>query len=149
MQDGGQPAEEDTGFIQGILDYANSFLEKEEEETSILQEGPPPIVNPRYLDLGTFVVNLKEGKYFLKATITLVFEELAPYNWLNQRMPIVKDLIITHLGRLTAKELRNQKVRQLLRNDLRNKLNSLFPNAPSWDDKRPVKKILFQEFYTQ
>jgi len=62
-------------------------------------------------------------------------------------MAIVKDLIITKLRRLDAKSLRKKRTRQLLRNDLKIKINSLFPN--NWPDPKPLKKVLIPEFYTQ
>lgn len=150
--DSGEATEKTEGegnFLDDAVEFLTGFLEKEEEDTSILKEGPPPLLNPIYKDLGTFVVNLQGGKYFLKTTITIVFAEQAPFMWMDRRTPIVKDMIITHLRRLSAKKLRKSQVRQLLKKDLRNKLNSLFPNSPGWSDRKPVKKILFQEFYTQ
>lgn len=135
------------GFIDGILKLIQGVLE--EEEAPLIQEGPPPLLTPVYLPLGTFVVNLREGKFFLKTTITLVFANSQPQLWLEKRLPLVKDLLITQLGRLSVRRLRDVRFRQQLKNDLRVRINSLFPNNVSWDDARPLKKILFEEFYTQ
>ena len=70
--------------------------EEEVEEPEVIREGPPPLENPQYVDLGTFIVN----------------------------MPIIK-------------------------NDIKLRINSLFPNKPLWEDTAPVRKILFSEFYRQ
>lgn len=120
-----------------------------EEQPEIIREGPPPIENPQYTDLGTFVVNLRDGKYYLKTSLQLVFADLAPKMWMDKRMPLVKDLVISQFQAQTAKQLEDPKTRRLLRNELLIKINSLFPNNPPWKDNRPVKKILFTEFYTQ
>ena len=141
--------EAEAGIVETIKGYLSGFLEKGEEDTPILQEGPPPILEPQYTPMGAFVVNLQGGKFFLKTTITLVFEDPAPKLWLDQRIPLVKDLIITQLQRLSAKKLREARVRDLLKSDLKIRVNSLFPNKTPWEDPRPVKKILFEEFYTQ
>ena len=142
-------AEAEDGFMQGLFKIIQGFLEKNEQDRSLLQEGPPPLLNPQYLPLGTFVVNLQDGKFFLKTTITLVFAEPDPKTWLEKRLPVIKDMLITQLGRLSARRLREGRFRARLRNELRIKINSFFPNNPSWGDARPVKKVLFEEFYTQ
>ncbi len=129
------------------------FLKPEEEEAPqeevILREGPPPIDDPQYMPLGTFVVNLTDGKYFLKTTITLVFAEEQPRTWLQPWLPLVKDMVISQLSTLSSKQLRDARVRELLRKELQIRVNSLFPNMAPWEDRRPVKRILFEEFYTQ
>ena len=48
--------------------------EEEVEEIKVIREGPPPLEDPQYLDLGTFVVNMPGDKYFLKSSIQLAFE---------------------------------------------------------------------------
>lgn len=126
------------------------FLTKEEDkEQEIIREGPPPLEKPQYMDLGTFIINLTDGKYYLKTSIQLAFAEPVPKNWLLIRLPVVKDLIITQLQTLSSKQLRDPKIRYLLKKDLQIKLNSLFPNSPQWEDPEPIKKILFVEFYRQ
>ena len=39
--------------------------EKQTGEIKVIREGPPPLEEPQYLDLGTFVVNMAGDKYFL------------------------------------------------------------------------------------
>ena len=75
-----------------------SSLNAVEEEIKVIREGPPPLEDPQYLDLGTFVVNMPGDKYFLKSSIQLAFENSAAKEWLLTRLPIAKDLIITHLN---------------------------------------------------
>jgi len=134
--------------IAGIAAFF--FLTQEEEDKpEIIREGPPPLEKPEYLDLGTFIINLKDGKYYLKTSIQLAFADVMAKTWLEARLPIVKDLIITQLQSLTSRQIRVPRVRMLLKRDLLIKLNSLFPNLPMWEDRDPIKKILFVEFYRQ
>lgn len=140
---------DEVGFIESIFKIVQDILKSDEEDEPLLREGPPPLLNPQYIPLGTFIVNLQGGKFFLKTTITLVFAEAPPKAWMEKRLPVVKDMLITQLGRLSAKKLREARFRQRLKNELRVKINSFFPNNPPWDDSKPVKKILFEEFYTQ
>ena len=123
--------------------------EKEVEEITVIRDGPPPLAEPEYLDLGTFVVNMPGDKYFLKSSIQLAFENGAAKEWMLARMPIVKDLVITHLNSITVELFDDTKNRAVIKNDLQNRLNSLFPNKTNWEDTLPVRKVLFLEFYRQ
>tara|TARA_B100000700_G_C14837875_1_gene757727 strand:- start:477 stop:995 length:519 start_codon:yes stop_codon:yes gene_type:complete len=119
------------------------------EDTKVIREGPPPLKNPKYLDLGTFVVNMPGHKYFLKSSIQLAFENIAAKEWLLVRLPIAKDLVIAHLNSITLEQFDEPKNRAVIKNDLQIRLNSLFPNKSPWDDLKPIRRILFLEFYRQ
>ena len=119
------------------------------EEMKVIREGPPPLIDPQYLDLGTFVVNMPGDKYFLKSSIQLAFENSAAKEWLTIRLPIAKDLIITHLNSITVEQFDEPKNRTVIKNDLLVRLNSLFPNKAIWNDDDPIKRIYFIEFYRQ
>ncbi len=119
------------------------------KETKVIREGPPPLEDPKYLDLGTFVVNMPGDKYFLKSSIQLAFENSAAKDWLLARLPIAKDLIITHLNSITVEQFDDTKNRIVIKNDLQIRLNSLFPNKAAWEDSVPIRRILFSEFYRQ
>jgi flagellar basal body-associated protein FliL len=131
--------------------YASTLQaqEKEVEEITVIRDGPPPLSEPEYLDLGTFVVNMPGDKYFLKSSIQLAFENGAAKEWMLARMPLVKDLVITHLNSITVEIFDDTKNRAVIKNDLQNRLNSLFPNKTNWEDTLPVRKVLFLEFYRQ
>ena len=124
-----------------------------EDETEVpqkvLREGPPPLEDPTYMSLGTFVVNMPDGKYYLKTTMSLAFTESGPMDWMTARAPLVKDMIIRHLQSVSVEQLDDLRYRQILKNDLMIRLNSLFPNEPPWEDLDPVKRILFTEFSKQ
>ena len=123
--------------------------EKVADEITVIRDGPPPLAEPEYLDLGTFIVNMPGDKYFLKSSIQLAFENGAAKEWMLARMPIVKDLVITHLNSITVELFDDTKNRAVIKNDLQNRLNSLFPNKTNWEDTLPVRKVLFLEFYRQ
>ena len=123
--------------------------EEEVEGIKVIREGPPPLEDPQYLDLGTFVVNMPGDKYFLKSSIQLAFESSAAKEWLLIRLPIAKDLIITHLNSITVEQFDDTKSRAVIKNDLQIRLNSLFPNKAIWEDSVPIRRILFLEFYRQ
>ena len=138
-------------ILLAFLFFASTLhaQEKEVEEIKVIRDGPPPLAEPEYLDLGTFVVNMPGDKYFLKSSIQLAFENGAAKEWMLARMPIVKDLVITHLNSITVELFDDTKNRAVIKNDLQNRLNSLFPNKTNWEDTLPVRKVLFLEFYRQ
>ena len=135
-------------FVSSLLNAAEEKVE-EAKEIKVIREGPPPLEDPQYLDLGTFVVNMPGDKYFLKSSIQLAFENSAAKEWLLARLPIAKDLIITHLNSITVEQFDDTKSRAVIKNDLQIRLNSLFPNKAVWEDSVPIRRILFLEFYRQ
>ena len=57
-------------LMLSVLFFFNSVMRAEEKQTGeikVIREGPPPLEEPQYLDLGTFVVNMPGDKYFLKS----------------------------------------------------------------------------------
>ena len=131
--------------------FFHPFLYSQEdvEEDNVIREGPPPLVDPLYMDLGTFVVNMPGDKYFLKSSIQLAFENSAAKEWLENRLPIARDLIITHLNSISVEQFDDTKKRAVIKNDIQIRLNSLFPNKSPWADTVPIRRILFLEFYRQ
>ena len=139
-------------LVLTTLFFFTSSLHAAEEvvkDTTVIREGPPPLEDPQYLDLGTFVVNMPGDKYFLKSSIQLAFENSAAKDWLLARLPIAKDLIITHLNSISVEQFDDTKNRVVIKNDLQIRLNSLFPNKAAWEDSVPIRRILFSEFYRQ
>ena len=141
-------------LLTALFFFVSSLKAAEEkveaaEEIKVIREGPPPLEDPQYLDLGTFVVNMPGDKYFLKSSIQLAFENSAAKEWLLARLPIAKDLIITHLNSITVEQFDDTKSRAIIKNDLQVRLNSLFPNKAVWEDSVPIRRILFLEFYRQ
>jgi flagellar basal body-associated protein FliL len=123
--------------------------EEEEEEPEVVRQGPPPLEKPSYIDLGTFIVNMPGDKYYLKGSLQLAFGDVAPKVWMEARLPIVKDLVIAQLKTVTVEQFDDLKNRKLFKRDLQVRLNSLFPNESPWEEPKPVRKVLFSEFYRQ
>ena len=130
-----------------FLSACNS--EEEVEEPEVIREGPPPLENPQYVDLGTFIVNMPGDKYFLKSSIQIAFNDPIPKAWMQARLPIVKDMLVTHLQTISVEQFDDLRSRPIIKNDIKLRINSLFPNKPQWEDATPVRKILFSEFYRQ
>ena len=123
--------------------------EEEEEEPEVVRQGPPPLEKPSYIDLGTFIVNMPGDKYYLKGSLQLAFGDAAPKVLMEARLPIVKDLVIAQLKTVTVEQFDDLKNRQLFKRDLQVRLNSLFPNESPWEEPKPLRKVLFSEFYRQ
>lgn len=131
------------------------FLSSDAEEglpaaSPTLREGPAPLENPQYLSLETFIVNLSDGRRYLKTTLTLLISDETAKAYLEKRMPEVKDLIIGELQTLSTEQLRDPKERELLKQRLLSRVESLLPDKDvEWDDPNPIKKVLITEFYLQ
>ena len=59
------------------------YAEEEVEEDIVIREGPPPLLDPLYLDLGTFVVNMPDDKYFLPSHSAKLLNEYITENKSN------------------------------------------------------------------
>lgn len=116
-----------------------------------IRTGGGSIENPQYLELGNFVVNLADGRRYLKTNLSLLISEEKAKEYLSIRVAEVKDLVVAELQTLNSEQLRDGRDRTLLKKSLLAKIKSLLPNAKDaeWDDKDPVKKVLITEFYLQ
>ncbi len=115
-----------------------------------MREGPAPLKNPQYMPLDTFIVNLADGRRYLKTTLSLLLDEEKAKAYLAERMPEVKDLVVAELQTLSTEQLRDPKERELLKQRLLTKIESLLPDKNrDWDDPKPIKKVLITEFYLQ
>ncbi len=129
----------------------------DEEEGKVAQteatirQGPAPLENPVFFQAGTFIVNLADGRRYLKTNVELMLNEELAKVYLEGRLSVVKDLIIAELQTLSTEQLRDPKERVLLRERLKGRIETLFPLARDvkWDDPKPIKKVLFTEFYLQ
>ena len=121
-----------------------------QSETTIRQ-GPAPLENPVFFQAGTFIVNLADGRRYLKTNVELMLNEELAKVYLESRLSVVKDLIISELQTLSTEQLRDPKERVLLKERLKGRIETLFPlpKEVDWDDPKPIKKVLFTEFYLQ
>lgn len=116
-----------------------------------LRQGPAPLENPVFFQAGTFIVNLADGRRYLKTNVELMLNEEKAKVYLENRLSLVKDVIIAELQTLSTEQLRDPKERVLLKERLKGKIESLLPlpRNVEWDDPKPIKKVLFTEFYLQ
>lgn len=106
--------------------------------------------NPQYMQLGTFVVNLADGRRYLKTNLEILLSEEKAKLFLEKRLSEVKDLVVAELQTLSTEQLRDPKERALLKQRLLRKVESLLPYKDlEWDDPKPLKKVLITEFYLQ
>jgi flagellar FliL protein len=106
--------------------------------------------HPVYLDMGTFIVNLADGRRYLKATMQLLISEEGAKAYLNTRLVEVKDLVLAELRTLTAESLRDPGTVEDLKQRILLRVESVLPaQAKEWKDPRPVRKLLITEFYIQ
>jgi len=112
--------------------------------------GAELIERPFYLDLGSFTVNLSEGRRYLKTSIQLMLSDEKATEFLKNRIVEVKDLVVGELQQQTADTLKDPRERELLKQRLLTKIQTLLPVPPKdWKDPLPVKKILITEFLVQ
>ena len=121
------------------------------QSPAALRQDGGSIENPYYLQLGDFVVNLADGRRYLKTNLQLLISEEGARNYLEVRLAEVKDLIVAELQTLESEQLRDARNRTLLKNRLLTKVESLLPSGDErdWDDPKPIKKVLITEFYLQ
>lgn len=119
--------------------------------TAAMRQDGGSIKNPHYLDLGDFIVNLADGRRYLKTHLQLLVSEDKAVAYLQVRLAEVKDLIIAELQTMDSEQLRDGRNRELLKSRLLTKIESLLPSGKDkdWDDPKPIKKVLITEFYLQ
>ena len=112
--------------------------------------GTATIENPVYLSIGTFIVNLADGRRYLKTNLELMLSEEKAKVYLETRLSEVKDIIVSELQALNTEQLRDPRERSNLKQRLLSSIESLLPNKDvDWDDPVPIKKVLITEFYLQ
>lgn len=141
-------------LIAGAAVWFFMFQEKPEEGDEVVEETAQDekdeyMETPLFLPLQSYVVNLKDGRRYLKATIQLMISNQATYDYLNTRLIEVKDLVLTELQELSTDEIKQLDARKKLRERLINRIKQLFPSDPDWEDPEPIRKVLFEEFYVQ
>lgn len=152
------------GLIGGGVWAAFFFLLGDDEAAPAMAPGETPaaatapaagrgtavVENPVYLPLGTFIVNLSDGRRYLKTNLELMLSEETAKAYLEKRLAEVKDIVIAELQVLSTEQLRDPQERVNLKQRLLRSIESLLPNKKvEWDDPVPIKKVLITEFYLQ
>jgi len=121
-----------------------SLMPPEEIVEEVLEEEEEIVLIGEMLPLKTFVVNLADGKgkRYLRATMQL---ELAPEQTVEtfkQRLPQIRDVVLTILPTKQFQEIRTVDGKATLRMEILNRLNELLGDES-------VVNIYFTEFVIQ
>ena len=119
--------------------------EVEKQVTNVAE----PLAVPIFLPLESFVVNLKDGRRFLKTSIQLMLSEPGASAYLTVRLIEVKDIVLAELQELSVEDVKQSDAREALKQRLISAISQLFPSKPDWEDPEPIKKVLFEEFVIQ
>ena len=139
-------------LVIGIVVF---FLMPGDEEEQLPEEELPvtgvaePLEAPIFLPLESFVVNLKDGRRFLKASIQLMLSEPGAAAYLTMRLVEVKDIVLAELQELSVEDVKQSDAREALRQRLISAISQIFPSKPEWEDPEPIRKVLFEEFVIQ
>ena len=139
-------------LVIGIVVFMLMSGEEEEqlpEEEMQVTDVAEPLEEPIFLPLESFVVNLKDGRRFLKTTIQLMLSEPAAAAYLTVRLIEIKDIVLAELQELSVEDVKQSDAREALRQRLISAISQIFPSEPEWEDPEPIRKVLFEEFVIQ
>ncbi len=125
------------GKLSEINTQAPPTANMDINQSSMAQLGP-------LFPLETFIVNLadEERSRYLRITMDLELVEATDSEKLNQRLPQIRDRILMILPSKRFEEIASMEGKTALRDEIINKLNSLFPRAV-------ITNIFFTEFVVQ
>ncbi len=125
------------GKLTDMNTVANAATSTEAEQSQGAQLGP-------LFSLDTFIVNLADPERSRYLRVTMDLELLAPTDSgkLNDRLPQVRDRILMILPSKSFEEIASVEGKTALRDEIIEKLNSLFPRAV-------ISNIFFTEFVVQ
>ena len=139
-------------LVIGIVVFMLMSGEEEEqlpEEEMQVTDVAEPLAEPIFLPLESFVVNLKDGRRFLKTTIQLMLSEPAAAAYLTVRLIEIKDIVLAELQELSVEDVKQSDAREALRQRIISAISQIFPSEPEWEDPEPIRKVLFEEFVIQ
>jgi flagellar FliL protein len=138
-------------LVIGIVVFLLMSGDEEElpEEEQPVTDVAEPLAEPVFLPLESFVVNLKDGRRFLKTTIQLMLSEPGAAAYLTVRLVEVKDIVLAELQELSIEDVKQSDAREALKQRLISSISQIFPSKPEWEDPEPIRKVLFEEFVVQ
>ncbi|MBI3793445.1 MAG: flagellar basal body-associated FliL family protein [Nitrospinae bacterium] len=118
--------------------------EKKEEKKAEGGEGGKEGKNGNFVSLEPIIVNLsaEEGKRYLKITMQLELTRPEGVAEVNEKMPQIKDAVITVLSSKSAEEVLTVDGKFKLKEQLMTRVNSTLANSA-------VKNVFFVEFVIQ
>ena len=138
-------------LVIGIVVFLLMSGDEEElpEEEQPVTDVAEPLAEPVFLPLESFVVNLKDGRRFLKTTIHLMLSDPGAAAYLTVRLVEVKDIVLAELQELSVEDVKQSDAREALKQRLISSISQIFPSKPEWEDPEPIRKVLFEEFVVQ
>ena len=136
------------GVVVFLLMSGGDEEELPEEQLQVTDVAEP-LVAPIFLPLESFVVNLKDGRRFLKTTIQLMLSEPGASAYLTIRLVEVKDIVLAELQELSVDDVKQSDAREALKLRLISAISQILPSKPEWEDPEPIRKVLFEEFVIQ
>ena len=136
------------GIVVFLLIPSDEEEDMPEEEQNVT-EVAEPLITPIFLPLESFIVNLKDGRRFLKTSIQLMLSEPAASAYLTVRLVEVKDIVLAELQELSVEDVKQSDARDALKQRLISAISQILPSNPEWEDPEPIRKVLFEEFVIQ
>ena len=138
-------------LVLGLVFFLLFSGEEEDlpEEKQNVTEVAEPLVTPIFLPLESFIVNLKDGRRFLKTSIQLMLSEPGASAYLTVRLVEVKDIVLAELQELSVEDVKQSDARDALKQRLISAISQILPSNPEWEDPEPIRKVLFEEFVIQ
>jgi len=108
---------------------------------------------PYFTKVLPFTINLKGNRQFLKVTLYLGVSDPVILQYIDDRMPVVKDIIITTIQYKTVADFQHANGAENLKAELLRKLNRSIFSQEALDNLnesgRAIKRIYFSEFIIQ
>ena len=136
------------GIVAFLIMSSDEDEELPEEQQNVTQVAEP-LLTPIFLPLESFIVNLKDGRRFLKTTIQLMLSEPSASAYLTIRLVEVKDIVLAELQELSVEDVKQSDARDALKQRLISAISEILPSNPEWEDPEPIRKVLFEEFVIQ
>jgi flagellar FliL protein len=107
-------------------------------------EGDAPIVMGKMYELDTFVVNISDHDRdrYLKIKAEFELSDPSVSAELDQRIPHIRDLVISLLGSKSFEEIRSMEGKDLLREEILQRVNAMLSTGKA-------RQIFFTEFVVQ
>ncbi len=138
--------------ISGLLAYKTFFAKKEnpvekakQEELKKIEEEVKKAEKPGVMyNLGSLIVNLadQDAATFLKVSITLELDNQQVQQQVEQRLPEIKDAIISLISSKTSNEIKNPEGQEKLKEEILKRINAILPAGG-------VRNVYFTEFIIQ
>ena len=136
----------------GLFAYKTFFTKKEnpvekakQEELKKIEEEIKKAEKPGIMyNLGALIVNLadRDALTFLKVTITLELDNQQIQQQVEQRLPQIKDAIISLISSKTSNEIKTPEGQEKLKEEILKRTNAILPAGG-------IRNVYFTEFIIQ